>query len=171
VQPVLIDIAKAELPELRTECKRLGLKAGPKATITQCRSRLRLYASNYKLYLRWIELANLLFTPNHTIRTDTLDSLVDGVCDRLYTRLALHGYITKPGKGLKLLRDTANNRHFAILSRQNKRVLNIHIYNSDGTEAKSPMGACALVYAVQLAFPDIDAIVTQWEQPKTEQEK
>lgn len=168
MEPVQIAILGADETELRAECNRLGIKAGHRASAVTMRKRLRHYTQTRMLHERWLNLAELLFTPEYRINSSTLDDLVNGVHARLYIRLAGMGLVSSEDGKFSLLRDPGNNRLFAITGRKSTCVLHTLIFPEKNKTA-SYTGTCTTLYAARIAFKDVNDALTVWEAKKKEE--
>jgi hypothetical protein len=175
MQPVGIDIDKAEHPQLRDECERLGL--GPeRARSVTLRKKLRNYQQVYRRWEKYCRLATMLFGVGHGINTTTLDLLVDGIHDRLYRRLYDEGHILvllahEDDTAQAILArpsivDTVNNQLFFITGRQTRRVVDT-LTKIPGTNTVSK-SAHNILFAARMTFKDVKLIYRLWETGESE---
>ena len=154
MKPIRVNLkANLDVYTLRKECIRLSVPVGSHATTIAMKHKLRKYAQDYRIYLRWKSLAEAMYGADHGIDTSSLDSVVDGVNQRLYERLESDQYVQLDSEDFKLLRDPVNDQYFVVTCRQNNRVVNTRIYR----QGKDPYsGSCAIVFAARCAYLDVD---------------
>jgi|GEM_PF-7005088 len=157
MEPLKIVVATADPRELRAECIRLGIQVGRSTRAYTMQDKLRAYSREYATQQRWVKLAVLLFGEDHDLDLTKLNTLIDGIHNKLYERFQTEGLV-----GTCLLRDTANMQSFIVTGRQNTRVLTTQILRQAKTTA-SPIGACSVLFTARLAFKDVDEVFTTWE--------
>lgn len=169
--PIAIDINTATHHELREECQRLGIDTRSVAA-TNLKKKLRNYQAVLALFKKNNRLAELLFGDDHDIDITTLDSLVNGIHDKLYERLLQGGYVceltTTSKQAIQVARssseitDTINSQSFIITGRQTPRVVNTKIFHGQDDRVGS-VGSCSILFAARMAFADINDVWLRWK--------